>query len=227
MAVTDSNGYLVNQRDRAHSRAAWWYLAGGIGIGLVCLSLKIIYLDGGNLPWVIKLSFLLFAVVFLFLGKKSWLRGFQFHLGIAGENFIKRVLRQKLDDWLIVGENVSIRDRFDLDIVLRSPQGRYFVIDVKAIKGDKKLTPGGKLLVNGRAGRFRRRSFTSLMRRQAVEARQRYETDFVIPVLCFTRKNLVLPEETDTKFPVVDRVLVVHAGNLCEMLEEADSRPFF
>jgi Nuclease-related domain len=113
--------------------------------------------------------------------------------------------------------NLKIKKWGDADVVLFSPKGNWYVIDVKS-HGGTKVYESGRL--RKRYGRniydFKEGDLISKVKGQATEVKHLKGAEWVTALLCFTKGSVNIPSND------INGVYVVGAGNLVDILLQLD-----
>jgi hypothetical protein len=114
--------------------------------------------------------------------------------------------------------NLRIRKWGDADVVLYSPKGNWFVIDVKSHSGTKVYESGRLRKCYGRnIYDFQEGDLIGKVKGQASEVKSLKNARWVIGMLCFTRGDVDIPGNN------AGGVYVVTANNLVNTLLQLDS----
>ncbi|WP_353930844.1 nuclease-related domain-containing protein [Okeanomitos corallinicola TIOX110] len=114
--------------------------------------------------------------------------------------------------------NLRIRKWGDADVVLYSPKGNWFVIDVKSHSGTKVYESGRLRKCYGRnTYDFQEGDLISKVKGQASEVKSLKNARWVTGMLCFTRGDVDIPGNN------AGGVYVVTANNLVNTLLQLDS----
>jgi hypothetical protein len=114
--------------------------------------------------------------------------------------------------------NLRIRKWGDADVVLYSPKGNWFVIDVKSHSGTKVYESGRMRKCYGRnTYDFQEGDLIGKVKGQASEVKSLKNARWVTGMLCFTRGDVKIPGNN------ADGVYVVTANDLVNTLLQLDS----
>jgi Nuclease-related domain len=137
--------------------------------------------------------------------------------GAQAETDVAELLRSLGYKKWQVEYNLRIKRWGDADVVLFSPKGNWYVIDVKS-HGGTKVYESGRL--QKRYGRniydFKEGDLISKVKGQAREVRHLKHTEWVTALLCFTKGGVDIPSNE------INGVYVVSANDLIRILLELD-----
>jgi hypothetical protein len=128
----------------------------------------------------------LVAGLVLFLrGRKLFRQAARADQGAKGEEEIAKLLRQFPSGWK-TEFNRRVHGIGDVDVIVRSPRGKTWTVDVKSHQG-KIVEKDGKLFkVLGRKTYPFQKDFIAAAKRQAALVRNMDNLRYVTPVICFS-----------------------------------------
>lgn len=156
------------------------------------------------------------AVVCIQKGRYLWMRANHADQGAAGEEAVARSLAPLIHSGWAVEYGVRDRRVGDVDVVLVSPNGKVFTIDVKSHQGQ--VTAQGDTLYRG-TGRRRKRfekNFINQAKRQAIAIRDQRQCAFVTPLIVFSNANVAVDYPIGT-------VYVTSRQEMCRLLRSLDT----
>ncbi|MEA5506692.1 nuclease-related domain-containing protein [Halotia wernerae UHCC 0503] len=137
--------------------------------------------------------------------------------GAIAETEVARLLHSLEDRGWQVEYNLRIKRWGDADVVLHSPQGNWYVIDVKSHSGTKVYERGR---LRKRYGRntfdFNEGDLINKVKGQATEVKHLKSARWVTALLCFTKGNVDIPNNE------VAGVYIVNATDLVNTLLHLD-----
>ncbi|WP_341525883.1 nuclease-related domain-containing protein [Nostoc sp. UHCC 0302] len=137
--------------------------------------------------------------------------------GAIAETEVAKLLRPLEHRRWQIEYNLRIKRWGDADIILYSPQGKWYVVDVKSHNGTK-VYESGRL--RKRYGRntfdFNEGDLIAKVKGQAIEVKHLKSARWVTALLCFTKGNVDIPSNQ------VDGVYVVNATDLVNILSHLD-----
>ncbi len=163
-----------------------------------------------KLPSLVLYLGLPMAAFALLSARKQWQRADQADQGAQGEEDVERLLQKLPPEW-ITEFNHPMRRVGDIDIIVRSPRGRVWAIDVKSHRGTVRVQDGELYRKVAGQDRSFEKNFLTAVKKQAVLLRESQELRYVQPVICFSHAVCFLPEK-------VQGVQVVSADQLVNYL---------
>lgn len=156
------------------------------------------------------------AVACIQQGRYLWRRANQADQGAAGEEAVAKTLAPLIHSGWAVEYGVRDRRVGDVDMVLVSPSGKVFTIDVKSHRGQ--VTARGDTLYRG-TGKQRKRfekNFINQAKRQAIAIRDQRQCAFVTPLIVFSNANVAVDDPIGT-------VYVTSRQEMCRLLRSLDA----
>ncbi len=191
-----------NRREKA--------VANFTGAGLLVILMPICYrlLHGRGLAVLIAISCLVGAVVLTRSGLKYWEKANRADQGAKGEEQLERCLESLKQEGWHIEYNLELAWG-DADVFLQSPQGNYYVVDVKAHKnGTVFFDQSTKMLMRsygrdsvysfGEKSSGQTKNLLKAVKGQAAELKKKHQLRWVTAILCFTQAKIdsnILPEQ--------------------------------
>jgi hypothetical protein len=191
-----------NRREKA--------VANFTGAALLVILMPICYrlLPGGGLAVLIGIVFIVGAVVLTRRGLKYWEKASRANQGAKGEEQLERCLEPLKQEGWHIEYNLEL-DWGDADVFLQSPQGNYYVVDVKAHKnGTVFFDPSTKMLMRrygrdsvysfGEKSSGQTKDLLRAVKGQATQLKKKRQLRWVTAILCFTQAQIdskILPEQ--------------------------------
>ena len=172
-------------RQRRWAAVRLW---GGAGL-LVLLPLMLLAQGTILALWVYGLCLLL-AAGLIWQGRARWQRAHHAAQGAAAEVEIATVLRALTDQQWQVEYGVQHPHIGDVDILLRSPQGKVYAIDVKSHRGTVRSEQDTLYRHYGSARYPFEKDFLKQVKHQAVVMRDRKQVRYVTPLLVFANATV-------------------------------------
>ncbi|WP_413167224.1 nuclease-related domain-containing protein [Capilliphycus salinus ALCB114379] len=137
--------------------------------------------------------------------------------GAEAEQEVAVILRLlNIKNWQIE-YNLPLKRGGDADVVLCSPRGNWYVIDVKSHRG--RILRENNRLKRAKGNKvydFSEGDLLSKVRGQASEVARLKQVKWVVPLLCFTRAKVVFSKNN------INGVYVVEKTDLIRMLEKLE-----
>ncbi|RCJ25385.1 hypothetical protein A6S26_16515 [Nostoc sp. ATCC 43529] len=150
-------------------------------------------------------------------GKHLMKRADDAQRGAKAETEVAILLRPLQNQGWEIEYNLQVKRWGDADVVLHSPQGKWYIVDVKS-HGGTKVYENGRL--RKRYGRdtfdFNEGDLISKVKGQATEVKHLKNVRWVTALLCFTKGDVDIPSNQ------VGGVYVVTASNLINTLLHLD-----
>lgn len=201
-------------RKRKLSAMVRYFLAGGVSIATVWLFF--IFSTSSAAILILLIGFT--GSCYLFRsGKYFDKRALDARRGAKAETDVADLLYVLESQKWQIEYNLRIKRWGDADIVLRSPKGKWYVVDVKS-HGGTKISENGHL--RRRYGKkihdFREGDLIHKVKGQAKEVRKLKGVDWVTAILCFTRGGVNIPDSE------LNGIYVVDAKKLVDILLRLD-----
>ena len=169
---------------------AWdyrWQGAGSWALAAGCLGVT------AGLPILLKFSLavplhefgLRVGVVIFFRGSMLFRQAARADRGAKGEEAIAKILRQLPSGWK-TEFNRRVHGVGDVDVILTSPTGKTWTIDIKSQRGTIIDKQGKLYKVLGRNTYALKKDFIAAAKRQALLVRSMDNLRYVTPVICFS-----------------------------------------
>ncbi|MBH8562461.1 NERD domain-containing protein [Nostoc sp. CENA67] len=127
-------------------------------------------------------------------GNKLMRRATDAHNGAAAENEVAKELSLLERKQWQLEYNLKIQRWGDADVVLRSPCGHWYVIDVKSHKGTKVYENGRlKKRFGNKIYDFKEGDIIAKVKGQAAAVARKKGASWVTPLLCFTQSDIDIP----------------------------------
>jgi Holliday junction resolvase-like predicted endonuclease len=125
------------------------------------------------------------GLVLFFRGSMLFRQAARADQGAKGEEEIAKILRQLPTGWR-TEYNRRVHGVGDVDVILTSPTGKTWTVDIKSQRGTI-IEKGGKLFkVLGRNAYPMQKDFIAAAKRQALLVRSMDNLRYVTPVICFS-----------------------------------------
>ena len=159
------------------------------------------------------------AIAYLYVDAKNLVkRAGDASRGAAAEVKVAELLAPLVSRRWQIEYNFRIKYYGDADVVIKSPRGNWFVVDVKSHKGTKVYENGS---LRRRYGKntydFSEGDLIAKVKGQAVQVGKLKGIGKIIPILCFTESNV------DISGNKADSAYIVTADNLIKILLFLDS----
>lgn len=190
-----------------------------LAVGVLIVTVMLLSVLGTSSVGILLSLFGLVSSYYLYRsGKHLMKRAGDAQRGAKAESEVAVLLRSLERKGWQVEYNLKIRRWGDADVVLHSPKGNWYVIDVKS-HGGTKVYKGGCL--RKRYGRniydFKEGNLIDKVKGQAKEVKSLKGARWVTALLCFTKGDV------DISGNEVGGVYVVTAANLVSILLQLDS----
>lgn len=138
-------------------------------------------------------------------GVKLWQRSRHAIQGATGEEQVAKVLASLAQQGWTIEYGVLMPGLGDVDVVLRSPRGKAFVIEVKSHKGGVEYSPERGLYRRYGKKTFQfEKDFIQQMTRQIHAVKNARQLSYVIAILVFTQAKIEFDERKQRGIYIVE-----------------------
>ncbi|GAB4379276.1 MAG: hypothetical protein Kow00121_33120 [Elainellaceae cyanobacterium] len=153
------------------------------------------YLSAFLSVWIYLIGFV-WAGLSVLQARHYWIRAKQADQGAAGEEEIARVLATLGTQGWAIEYGIADRSVGDIDVFLRSPEGKAYIIDVKSHRG-RVQTDGESLYRRyGQTKKPFEKDFLAQARRQALAAKRLKKLSFVTPIVAFSHAKVEVGKQS-------------------------------